>query len=100
MTDLAVLYEHPAWFVPLFAALDARGVEFSRATPDGFWNPADQTAPARVVFNRIAMSSFLRSDEHPIFDTMAMLDRFPRRASSTAPPTRSPRRRRSASRWS
>ncbi|WP_306286311.1 hypothetical protein [Sphingomonas sp. Ant20] len=78
MTDLAVLYEHPAWFVPLFAALDARGVEFSRATPDGFWNPADQTAPARVVFNRIAMSSFLRSDEHPIFDTMAMLDHWRR----------------------
>ncbi|RZL96856.1 MAG: alpha-L-glutamate ligase, partial [Sphingomonas sp.] len=59
-------------------ALDARGVEFSRATPDGFWNPADQTAPARVVFNRIAMSSFLRSDEHPIFDTMAMLDHWRR----------------------
>ena len=78
MTDLAVLYEHPAWFVPLFAALDARGVEFSRATPDGFWNPADQTAPARVVFNRIAMSSCLRSDEHPIFDTMAMLDHWRR----------------------
>ena len=78
MTDLAVLFEHPTWFVPLFTALEARGVDFSRATPDGFWNPADQTAPGRVVFNRIAMSSFLRSNEHPIFDTMAMLDHWRR----------------------
>ena len=24
--DLAILYEHPTWFEPLFAALDRRGV--------------------------------------------------------------------------
>ncbi len=78
MTDLAILYEHPLWFEPLFAALDRRGVAFTRAKPDGFWNPADQNAPAPVVFNRIAMSSFLRNDEHPIFDTMAMLDHWRR----------------------
>ncbi|MEX6953716.1 hypothetical protein AB2C62_34115, partial [Pseudomonas aeruginosa] len=69
---------HPLWFEPLFAALDRRGVAFTRATPDGFWNPADQSAPAPAVFNRIAMSSFLRNDEHPIFDTMAMLDHWHR----------------------
>ncbi|MEG3164191.1 alpha-L-glutamate ligase [Sphingomonas sp. PB2P19] len=78
MTDLTLLYEHPAWFVPLFAALDRRGVDYSRATPAGDWNPADRTAPARVVFNRIAMSSFLRSSEHPIFHTMALLDHWQR----------------------
>jgi hypothetical protein len=78
MTDLAILYEHPAWFVPLFAALEHRGVDFARATPDGDWNPADPIAPARVVFNRIAMSSVLRSGEHPIFHTMALLDHMRR----------------------
>ncbi len=78
MTDLAILYEHPAWFVPLFAALERRGVDYARATPDGHWNPADATPPAPVVFNRIAMSSFLRSDEHPIFHTMALLDHLRR----------------------
>jgi hypothetical protein len=26
--DLAILYEHPKWFEPLFAALDRRGVRF------------------------------------------------------------------------
>lgn len=78
MTDLAILYEHPAWFQPLFAALDRRGVNYRAFTPDGDWDPADPAPPARVVFNRIAMSSFLRSDEHPIFYATALLDHWRR----------------------
>ena len=78
MTDLAILYEHPAWFTPLFASLDRRGVDYVALTPDGHFDPADMTPPARVVFNRIAMSSFLRSAEHPIFHATAMLDHWRR----------------------
>ena len=78
MTDLAILYEHPAWFRPLFAALDGRGVDYSAFGPDGHWNPADLEPPAPVVFNRIAMSSFLRSGEHPIFHATALLDHWQR----------------------
>ena len=80
MTDLAILYEHPEWFRPLFAALDRRGVDHVALTPDGHWNPADRAAPARVMLNRIAMSSFLRGDaaEHPIFHATAMLDHWRR----------------------
>ena len=69
MPDLAILYEHPLWFAPLFAALDRRGVNYAAFGPDGQWNPADASIPAPVILNRIAMSSFLRSDEHPIFHT-------------------------------
>ena len=78
MPDLAVLYEHPAWFAPLFAALDRRGVDYVALSPDIGWNPADLTPPARVVLNRIAMSSFLRAAEHPIFFSAAMLDHWQR----------------------
>jgi len=78
VTDLAILYEHPQWFAPLFAALDRRGVSYTSFGPDGHWNPADATIPAPVVLNRIAMSSFLRADEHPIFHTMALLDHWRR----------------------
>ena len=78
MTDLAILYEHPQWFAPLFAALDRRGVNYTAFGPDGNWNPANASIPAPVVLNRIAMSSFLRSDEHPIFHTMALLDHWRR----------------------
>lgn len=78
MADLAIIYEHPQWFVPLFAALDRRGLSYSASGPDGHWNPADRSVPAPVVLNRIAMSSFLRADEHPIFHTIAMLDHWRR----------------------
>ncbi len=78
MTDLAILYEHPAWFAPLFAALERRGVDFATMSPDGDWNPAATQAPAPVMFNRIAMSSFLRADEHPIFHSIALLDHWRR----------------------
>ncbi len=73
MTDLAILYEHPDWFRPLFAALDRRGVDYVKLTPDGAWDPADPAPPARTVLNRIAMSSFLRADEHPIFHVASFL---------------------------
>ena len=76
MTDLAILYEHPLWFEPLFAALDRRGLGYTKFGPDGHWDPADRAIPAPVILNRIAMSSFLRSDEHPIFHAMAMLDHW------------------------
>jgi carbamoylphosphate synthase large subunit len=78
MTDLAILYEHPLWFLPLFEALDRRGVNYVALKPDGAFDPAAAAPPARVVFNRIAMSSFLRSDEHPIFHAMALLDSWRR----------------------
>ena len=78
MTDLAVVYEHPVWFAPLFAALDRRGVDHVRLTPDGNWDPAASPPPGRVVLNRIAMSSFLRSGEHPIFYAQALFDHWRR----------------------
>lgn len=78
MNDLAILFEHPAWFAPLFAVLDRRGIDHIDLRPGGDWNPAEATPPARIVFNRIAMSSFLRDNEHPIFLTMALLDHWRR----------------------
>ncbi len=74
MADLAILYEHPQWFRPLFAALDRRGIEHVAWTADGHaFDPADRAPPAAVVFNRIAMSSFLRAPEHPIFYAQALM---------------------------
>ena len=74
MTDLAILFEHPQWFAPLFAALDRRGVDYRAIHADGLaFDPAAAEPPARVIFNRIAMSSFLRTPEHPIFFAAAAL---------------------------
>jgi hypothetical protein len=74
MPDLAVYYEHPQWFKPLFAALDRRGVDWAPlGIQEHVFDPADPGLPAPVIFNRLAMSSFLRQDEHAIFYTQAAL---------------------------
>jgi hypothetical protein len=72
--DLAILYEHPEWFRPLFAALDRRGVAYEaiRLTDHSF-DPAGRDVPALVVLSRVAMSGFLRDPEHGIFYAQALL---------------------------
>lgn len=77
MTDLAILYEHPAWFRPLFAALERRGIAYAAIdATDLSFDPASAAPPAPVVFNRIAMSSFLREAEHPIAFAQALLSQW------------------------
>ncbi len=77
MTDLAIPFEHESWFVPLFVALERRGVDYAAIRmADHLFDPADTDAPAPVVFNRIAMSSFLRDAEHPIFYAQALFDHW------------------------
>ena len=72
--DLAILYEHPKWFEPLFAALDRRGVRFDAIRlSDHVFDPASPEIPAPVVLSRVAMSSFLREAEHGIFYAEALL---------------------------
>jgi len=74
VVDLAIYYEHPAWFEPLFKALDRRGVDWAPLrVQDHVFDPGVLAAPAPVVFNRLAMSSFLRQDEHAIFYSQAVL---------------------------
>ena len=66
--DLAILYEHPSWFAPLFAALDRRGVNYRTIRlSDHSFDPGSPDIPAPVVLSRVAMSSFLREAEHGIF---------------------------------
>ena len=74
MIDLAVYYEHPAWFEPLFKLLDQRGLSWTRVPiQDHVLDPVALVSPAPVVFNRLAMSSFLRQGEHAIYHSLAAL---------------------------
>lgn len=74
--DLAILYEHPLWFRPLFDALDRRGIAYRALTPGTAFDPADGELPAPLVLSRLAMSAFLREAEHPIFWAQALLARW------------------------
>lgn len=77
MADLAVFYEHPQWFEALFATLRRRGLDWTPiAIQDHTFDPADTRLPAPVILNRLAMSSFLRQEEHALFYSMAALDHW------------------------
>lgn len=73
MRDLAVLYEHPAWQEPLFAALDARGVDFVRLDLKRCSYGSDDPVPARVVFNQASPSAYVRGHERAVPQALAML---------------------------
>jgi glutathione synthase/RimK-type ligase-like ATP-grasp enzyme len=77
--DLAILYEHPSWFAPLFAALERRGIAFRPIRlSDHSFDPGSSEIPAPVVLSRVAMSSFLREAEHGIFYAEALLAHWAR----------------------
>jgi len=77
LADLAVFYEHPRWFEALFAALGRRGMSWTRiAIQDHVFDPANEHPPAPVILNRLAMSSFLRQEEHALFYGLAVLDHW------------------------
>jgi hypothetical protein len=75
--DLVVFYEHPQWFAPLFETLTRRGVDYAALSiQDHSYDPADLELPGAVIFNRLAMSSFLRQSEHALFYSLAVLDHW------------------------
>ena len=77
--SLAVLYEHPTWFKPLFAALARRGVAVEAIDSRSHsFDPSDLHVPAPLIFNRVAMSAPQRDGEHSIFYAMALLDHWRR----------------------
>ena len=77
--QLAVLYEHPQWFQPLFAALERREMPYTAIQLSGHrFDPASREVPAPLILSRVAQSSFLREPEHPIFYAEALLDHWAR----------------------
>jgi len=77
MHQLAIVYDHPHWFQPLFAALERSGIDYlAVATDDHGFDPIGGRPPAPVIFNRVAMSAAQRSRRHPVYYTMALLDHW------------------------
>ncbi len=76
---IAVYYEHPDWFRPLFAELTRRGVPHVRMlAPDHVFDPA-QAAPFALVFNRMSPSAYTRGHGDAVFYTLAFLAYLERR---------------------
>jgi len=71
---IAIYYEHPDWFRPLFAELDRRGVPYVRLNAANHRFDATDGWPAySLLFNRMSPSAYLRGHGNAIFYTLHYL---------------------------
>ena len=71
---LAIFYEHPEWFKPLFKELDKRGVSYDRLLAhDHRFDPSERHCPYSLVFNRMSPSAYLRGHTQAVFYTSEYL---------------------------
>jgi hypothetical protein len=73
---IAIYYEQPNWFKPLFAELDRRGTPYIKLyAPDHFYAPEDHPEEKySLVFNRMSPSAWNRSNGDQIFYTLGFLE--------------------------
>jgi hypothetical protein len=72
--SVAVLYEHPAWFGPLFAELERRGVPYEPLhAAEHVFDPAEPESPYSLVVNRMSPSAWTRGHADAIFHTLDYL---------------------------
>lgn len=66
--SIAIFYEHPDWFTPLFAALDRSGVEYERLLAHAHsFDPRERVSPYALIVNRMSPSAYLRGHRNAIF---------------------------------
>jgi glutathione synthase/RimK-type ligase-like ATP-grasp enzyme len=64
--DLVVLFEHPEWQQPLFAALERRGIEFGAFDlKNGCFDP-DAVPDAPLYFNQASPSAYVRGNTRAV----------------------------------
>lgn len=72
---LAVYYEHPDWFRPLFAELNRRNTSYVAIDANqSQYDPRENQLEYSVLFNRMSPSAYLRGHGHGIFYTLQFLD--------------------------
>ena len=71
---MAIYYEHPAWFLPLFAELDSRGINYVKLNASRHsFDPTVASPDFSVFFNRMSASAYLRGNGQAIFFTQSYL---------------------------
>jgi glutathione synthase/RimK-type ligase-like ATP-grasp enzyme len=71
---IAIYYEHPDWFKPLFAELERRDIPFERIDAAAHsYDPAERQSPYSLVFNRASPSAYLRGHSQVTFHTQSWL---------------------------
>jgi hypothetical protein len=76
---LAIYYEHPDWFRPLFAELERRGTPHVKLDASCHaYDAAELPPPYALVFNRMSPSAWLRGRAHAVFYTHSYLTHLER----------------------
>jgi hypothetical protein len=71
---VGILYEHPQWFLPLFAELEGRGIPFERIQADSLlFDPAELEPRYSLVVNRMSPSAWTRGHERALLSTLHYL---------------------------
>lgn len=72
---IAIYYEHPEWFRPLFAALERRSLPFEKidATQNSYDPSINFAEHFPLFFNRMSASAYLRGHGNTIFYTSGLL---------------------------
>ena len=72
---IAIYYEHPDWFRPLFAELDRRRIPYVRTNArEHFYDPSAGNGKYPLWFNRMSPSAYLRGAGQAIFYTLGLLE--------------------------
>ncbi len=80
LPPLAVYYEHPDWFRPLFAELERRGTPYVRVDAARHrFDPGAEGEPFALLFNRMSASAYLRGHGNAVFYTRQYLRHLERR---------------------
>ena len=71
---IAIYYEHPDWFRPLFAELDRRELPYARLDASAHsYDPSESQSPYSLVFNRASPSAYIRGHAQVTFHTLSWL---------------------------
>jgi hypothetical protein len=75
INPIGIYYEHPRWFLPVFAELDRRGIRYTRidAARHHFDFLANGNQKYGLIFNRMSPSAWTRGNAHSIFYTLSYL---------------------------
>ncbi|MBL0882119.1 MAG: hypothetical protein IBJ16_02010 [Chitinophagaceae bacterium] len=74
MLPIAIYYEHPDWFKPLFTELEKRGLPFEKIDAVNHqFDISDSAKKYSLVFNRMSPSAYLRNGTQGIFYTQSYL---------------------------
>src|ERR1700677_4180314 len=71
---IGIYYEQPNWFVPLFAAMDAKGANWKKIDARVHsYDPTAAESEFSLIFNRMSPSAWQRGVGHGVFYTLNYL---------------------------